>query len=283
MEINDRKNAPDTSHSITKDDRVARTRTSDTIEPTMPQVTSKNLRIRFFDYNSPDLDKFGIVLALTFALLVILLLVDLSVDAIDPRLSSVGVAVATASVLAYSLRASGVSRRYSVFIGLLLLIGLGATIFTALINILVPQVSDHIHPQNLQPLWVIVAAVTPVATIYRFLQHTQVTTRTLAAAISAYLQIAIAFTFTFLLIDDYTGGSFFAQTQPSTDYMYFSIVTISTVGYGDLTAAHSVGHAFSALEALIGQIYLVIIVAMLVSIYTTTRKPIATHAKTPKS
>ena len=249
---------------------------------TQPVSKKSYKQLRFFDYNSPDLDKFGIVLALTFALLVALLLVDMSVTAIDPRFSSVGVAMATALVLAYSLRASGVNRHYSAIVGLLLLIGLFATITTAILNFLVPSVPDHIHPQSLQPLWVLVACITPIATIYRLLQHTQVTTRTLAAAISAYLQIAIAFTFIFLLIDGYTGGNFFAETQPSTDYMYFSIITISTVGYGDLTAAHNAGHAFSALEALIGQIYLVVIVAMLVSMYTTTRKPLIPRARQPK-
>ena len=202
----------------------------------------------------------------------ILLLVDLSIAAISPSISSVGVALSTASILAYSLRASGVNRSYSSVVGLVLIIGLLVTTLLAALAAVVPDFPQHFHPQILQPLWVLVATITPIATIHRLLQHTQVTARTLAAAISAYLQIAIAFTFIFLLINTYDGGNFFAEHQPLTNYMYYSIITISTVGYGDLTAAHSAGHAFSALEALIGQIYLVVLVAMLVSLYTTSRQ-----------
>ena len=201
----------------------------------------------------------------------ILLLVDLSITAVSPSISSIGVALATASILAYSLRASGVNRRYSSVIGFILIIGLLATILVAALAAVVPDFPQHFHPQMLQPLWVLVATITPIATIHRLLQHTQVTARTLAAAISAYLQIAIAFTFIFMLINTYDGGNFIVDPQPSTNYMYYSIITISTVGYGDLTASHSVGHAFSALETLIGQIYLVILVAILVSLYTTSR------------
>jgi uncharacterized membrane protein len=61
--------------------------------------------------------------------------------------------------------------------------------------------------------------------------------------------------------------SFFAQTIKATsaDYLYFSYVTQLTVGYGDLTAGTNLGRAFSVLEALVGQFYLVTIVAVLVS------------------
>ena len=47
--------------------------------------------------------------------------------------------------------------------------------------------------------------------------------------------------------------------------VYFSFVTLTTVGYGDLTASNSVGRAFAVQEALFGQIYLVTVVALLVS------------------
>ena len=63
------------------------------------------------------------------------------------------------------------------------------------------------------------------------------------------------------------GAQFFVQTAKPTsaDDLYFSFITLTTVGYGDLTAATSLGRSIAVLEALVGQIYLVTIVSVLVS------------------
>jgi hypothetical protein len=60
---------------------------------------------------------------------------------------------------------------------------------------------------------------------------------------------------------------FFVQSTVHTasDFQYFSFVTLTTVGFGDLTARSSVGHTLAIFEALIGQIYLVTIVSLIVS------------------
>src|SRR5438552_2133571 len=57
------------------------------------------------------------------------------------------------------------------------------------------------------------------------------------------------------------------------DFLYFSFVTITTVGYGDLTAGTSTGRVLVTFEALIGQIFLVTLVARLVSMYGVSRRP----------
>lgn len=61
-------------------------------------------------------------------------------------------------------------------------------------------------------------------------------------------------------------GALFAQhTAESTkNFLYFSFVTITTVGYGDLTAASNLGRSLAIAEALTGQIYLVTVVAAIV-------------------
>ena len=62
-------------------------------------------------------------------------------------------------------------------------------------------------------------------------------------------------------------GTFFAQSAGPTTarYLYFSFVTLTTVGYGDLTAKSNLGHTLSVSEALIGQIYLVTVVSLIVA------------------
>jgi hypothetical protein len=59
---------------------------------------------------------------------------------------------------------------------------------------------------------------------------------------------------------------FFAGHQPADTqtFQYFSFTTLTTVGYGDFTAASNLGHTLSNAEALIGQIYLVTIVSLIV-------------------
>ena len=55
--------------------------------------------------------------------------------------------------------------------------------------------------------------------------------------------------------------------------MYFSFVTMATVGYGDLTAQGGLGRALAATEGILGQIYLVTTVAALVGNLGRTRSP----------
>ena len=64
-------------------------------------------------------------------------------------------------------------------------------------------------------------------------------------------------------------ATFFAQIQPpdkasAVDYLYFSFTTITTVGYGDLTAQANVGRMLAVLEAILGQLYLITVVALVV-------------------
>ena len=64
-----------------------------------------------------------------------------------------------------------------------------------------------------------------------------------------------------------SSGPFFVQTAHATtpDFLYFSFITQTTVGYGDFTAAGDLGRALAVVEALTGQLYLVTIIAVLVS------------------
>jgi hypothetical protein len=62
-------------------------------------------------------------------------------------------------------------------------------------------------------------------------------------------------------------GPFFAQGTDGTRAirLYFSYVTLATLGYGDYTPAGNAGHTFAVLEALVGQIFLVTVVAVVVT------------------
>ena len=106
----------------------------------------------------------------------------------------------------------------------------------------------------------------PVVVVRRLLHHHDVTRRTLEGAISAYLLIPVAFQFIFLTVDDLVPGGFFGSPKPPMAFMYFSLTTVTTVGYGDLAPASDVGRLLATVEALLGQVFLVTFVALLVGL-----------------
>ena len=74
------------------------------------------------------------------------------------------------------------------------------------------------------------------------------------------------FAFLYGVIGHHRGGFFAGGQVPTVAHcLYFSFTTLTTVGYGDFTAASNLGHTLSVTEALIGQIYLVTVVAVIVS------------------
>lgn len=100
---------------------------------------------------------------------------------------------------------------------------------------------------------------------------------TLAGAVCVYLMIALIWGYFFLLIEVMVPGSF-SFTQGGTrmqlwlsreffPFFYFSLVTITTVGYGDLAPLVTEAQTLATFEALIGQVYLTILVARLVGMY----------------
>lgn len=95
----------------------------------------------------------------------------------------------------------------------------------------------------------------------------EVNTRSVAGAICVYVLIGLTFVFLFGVVAALGHGAFFAQGTDGTRALrlYFSFVTLATLGYGDYTPAGDLGHTLAVLEALIGQLYLVTVVAVVVT------------------
>jgi hypothetical protein len=116
-------------------------------------------------------------------------------------------------------------------------------------------------------------AVCPVVIARSIMRRHVIDVSTVLGALCIYVLAGLFFAFLYSTMGQHT-DHFFAQIQDgrSSDYVYFSFVTLTTTGYGDLTAAQSVGRAFAVQEALIGQVYLVTVVAVLVSNLAPTRR-----------
>ena len=94
----------------------------------------------------------------------------------------------------------------------------------------------------------------------------EINRKSVTGAVCVYLILGILFTFAYSAAAELGAGPFFAQGTDGTpaDRIYFSYVTLATLGYGDYTAAGQPGRSFAIAEALLGQLYLVTIVALLV-------------------
>ena len=107
------------------------------------------------------------------------------------------------------------------------------------------------------------------------LRSGRVTVDKIFAAICVYMLIGYAWTFTYALIDELQPGSFVALSATAADdyvareiqFRYFSFITLTTVGYGDILPRSAAARTMAVLEAITGQIYLTVLVARLVGLH----------------
>jgi hypothetical protein len=93
-------------------------------------------------------------------------------------------------------------------------------------------------------------------------------------ALCAYLYIGAYFAFLYGVMSHLSKSPFFAQAGADSrlNYLYFSFVTLTTTGYGDISPAYGPGRMIAVTEAVIGQLYLVSVVAIVVSAFGKRKK-----------
>jgi len=150
-------------------------------------------------------------------------------------------------------------------------LGVAVSLIAAVASLVVLVVTGEVPPGLAAIVNGLLVALAPpviAAGVLRgLLLERGVTLRTLSGVLSIYLLIGMFFSFLYGAVQELGHEPFFAQVAVATrsDLLYFSFITQTTVGYGDLTPAHDLGRMLAAVEALVGQIYLVTIVALIVS------------------
>jgi hypothetical protein len=110
--------------------------------------------------------------------------------------------------------------------------------------------------------------IAPLVIIRHLIRRQVVDLRTVLGAVAIYLLLGMAFAFTFRTIAlNGGGGAFFGETGEGTNanFLFFSFITLTTTGYGNLVPAGNPGQSLAVLEAIIGQLFLVTALAKIVS------------------
>ena len=224
---------------------------ADEVEPILGARRGWSMRRRFF-----ALDSYG--------LLLLLILGSLVVAAVE--IPSLARALAVARIatlggtLAFALHTSGATRRTYVICGGLVAIAVALTIA------LDGQSRLGQAVQALGAFLLIVAVL--ITVVRRFSSHPVVTGSSILAAICIYLFIGLAFASIYGFIAATDLGPLFANglgDGSSAERIYYSYITLTTTGYGDFVPATDPARMMAITEALFGQVYLVTIVALLVS------------------
>jgi hypothetical protein len=155
----------------------------------------------------------------------------------------------------------------------------GQAILVAACVVLAPVVlfvdsSSVVGLVYLLPVALLVTATFPV-TLSRVLHHRRITLETVLGALCSYVLLGLLFAFVFLAVNEFVAASFFVQPGPhsQSEYVYFSFVALTTLGFGDLSPAVGLPQALTVLEALIGQVFLVTLVARLVTLWVRQAGP----------
>jgi Ion channel len=201
-------------------------------------------------------DAFGLVLALVLITYVLASLLS------NRGWSAVVLTVATSATSVVALASSHV--RHKVVRASLWLSGL-----TVALAIFAAASGEQTLLNLASLIQICLLALAMAAVLWRVVSSAEVGSRTILGAISVYAVLGILFTFAYGTIDRLQGGPFFEETArpEGADFLFFSYTTLTTTGYGNLVPGGQPGRMIAGLEMMLGQIFLVTLVAGLVSLW----------------
>jgi len=118
-------------------------------------------------------------------------------------------------------------------------------------------------------IWTAIGLLATVAALRFAMRATAVDAEHLYAALSAYLMAGVFFGLLYLVVEQLNPGTFTSPTHfTQTSAIYFSFVTLATLGYGDIAPRGDIARGIAIVEGVGGQLFLAVLVARLVSLYT---------------
>lgn len=198
-------------------------------------------------------DRFGLVL------LLLLVTVVVSIAAEDESWVGLGATLVLGIAVVIALLASGAAQSA-------IRIGVAITVVVVVAAVGGSFAGGEVETSVLAICGLLLTTTTMAAIGRRIRMHAEISGLTVLGALCIYVLLGLTFAYVYELIGAVGTEPFFASGTDGTrsEYVYFSFITMATVGFGDLVAAGGVGRAAAALEGIVGQIYLVTAVAALV-------------------
>jgi len=130
------------------------------------------------------------------------------------------------------------------------------------------------HPRLSQltlSAWTVIGFLAAAASLRYAMRGTKVDAQHLYAALSAYLLAGVYFGLLYWVLEEIQPGSIVATNFSRTAAIYYSFVTLATIGYGDIVPKSDVARGFAVIEGVGGQLFLAVLVARLMTLYSGSR------------
>jgi len=198
-------------------------------------------------------DAYGLAFLLVLVSTLTLIATDASIESWFTAVA----AMLQAGALVVTLRVSGVTRRKT-----LIMSGLAVGILVAGVIAVGTGGSDRTSVGIV--LWMALTLATLIAIVRRLVTYRRVNIQLVLGLLTIHLLIGLSFGLGYFFVESRGVEAFAQGSQGLSGCLYFSYVTLSTLGYGDISPASYVVRALSVAEATVGQIYLVSVVAFAV-------------------
>jgi Ion channel len=122
-------------------------------------------------------------------------------------------------------------------------------------------------------IWTVVALIAGGVALSFAFRARSIDREHVYAALSAYLLAGVFFGSFYCVLEDIRPGTFtFAGDFSRTSAMYFSFVTLATLGYGDIVPRSDIARGLAIVEGVGGQLFLAVLIARLVSLYAREKE-----------
>jgi hypothetical protein len=209
-------------------------------------------------------EQFAARVANAFGLVLLLVLATYALGSLTPFKGWTGVLTTLIAAMAGVVGLAGAGTRPAV-VRAAAILALAAVILAILSEVL-----DDLHLLGASSFIVFsLLLLAAGAILHAVLAESEVGFSTILGAISVYTTLGLLFTFLYAALDRVQSAPFFGSgvTLENGDFLFFSFTTLTTTGYGNLVPAAQPGKMFAGLEMLMGQIFLVTLVAGLVSLW----------------
>ncbi len=144
---------------------------------------------------------------------------------------------------------------------------------------------NHLHPALLPPAVYLAPSLLFILVVIRhllrfILRAPHIDSEVLCAGMATYLMLGLLWAFAYILIARlnpaafaFTAGPAASQSMKGLNALYYSFITLSTVGYGDIVPVSGVARMLAMMEAITGTLYVATLIARLVSLYSSRPDP----------